>query len=144
MGIIVIVVIILAGLAAFLTLRGGKKETIKIGAIISLSGPGSNLLDVRDGMILATDEVNSRGGVNGRAIELIIEDNKSNPSEGEKAFNRIEEIHHPLLYVSTLSSVSLALSSIAEQKEVVLVGLVVGNPNLIKEKNGFSDITHQR
>ena len=133
-GIIIAVFIIAAVIAAFFMLQGKKEEPIKIGAIISLSGPASNLSDVRDGIILAADEINSRGGVNGRKIEFIIEDSKTNPQEGKEAFNRIEETHHPVLYVSTLSHVSMALSPLAEQNEVVLVGLVVGNPILTKQK----------
>jgi ABC-type branched-subunit amino acid transport system substrate-binding protein len=110
-----------------------KEEPVKIGAIISLSGAGSNLVDVRDGMTLAVDEVNSRGRINSRKTELIIEDSKTSPEEGVKAFKKIEELHHPLLYVSTLSGVAMAVSELAEQIEVALVGLVEGNPTLTKQ-----------
>ncbi len=131
---IIIAVVVITVLAVFFMLQGKKEEPIKIGAIISLSGPASNLVDVRDGMVLAADEVNSRGGVNGRKIELIIEDSKTNPQEGKEAFNRIEKTHRPILYISTLSHVSMALSPLSEQNEVVLVGLVVGNPALTRQK----------
>jgi branched-chain amino acid transport system substrate-binding protein len=131
---IIITVVVVTVLAVFFMLQRKKEDPIKIGAIISLSGSASNLTDVRDGMILAADEINSRGGINRRKIELIIEDSKTNPQEGKEAFNRIEQTHHPLLYVSTLSYVSMALSPLAERNEVVLVGLVVGNPTLTKQK----------
>ncbi len=131
---IIIAVVVITVLAVFFMLQGKKEEPIKIGAIISLSGPASNLVDVRDGMVLAADEVNSRGGVNGRKIELIIEDSKTNPQEGKEAFNRIEKTHRPIIYISTLSHVSMALSPLSEQNEVVLVGLVVGNPALTRQK----------
>jgi len=127
-------IIVVAAIIIFFVLHPGKKRPIKIGAIISLSGPASNLVDVRDGMVLAADEINSRGGINGRKIELIIEDSKTNPQEGIKAFNRIQAAHNPVLYVSTLSHVSLALSPLAEQNEVVLIGLVVGNPAFAERK----------
>jgi ABC-type branched-subunit amino acid transport system substrate-binding protein len=48
-------------------------------------------------------------------MELIIEDSKSNKEEGKKAFNRIEASHHPVLCVSTTSSVSMALAPLAEE-----------------------------
>ena len=85
-------------------------------------------------MILAVDEINSWGGVNGREMELIIEDSKTNPEEGKKAFHKIEAAHHPVLYVSTTSSVSMALGPLAEKNKVVLVGLVVTTPELTKQK----------
>ena len=108
LGIIITLVIVVAALAVFFILHPWKKEPIKIGAILSLSGPGESYgKDVREGMVLAVDEINSWGGINGRYIELIIEDSKTNPQEGKKAFNKIEADHHPLLYVSNLSSVSV-------------------------------------
>ena len=51
-----------------------KEPPIKIGAIIPITGPGGQLgVDVRDGMMLAIDEINSRNGINRRKIELIID-----------------------------------------------------------------------
>jgi len=119
-----------ASLAVLFSLLAGKKEPIKIGAILSLSGPGSHVVDVKNGMMLAADEVNSRGGINGRKIKLIIEDSETDIEQGKKAFNKIESAHHPLLYVSTLSSVSMALSPLAKENAVVLIGLVASDPKL--------------
>ena len=132
-GIIITVVVVVAAIAVFFILHPWKKESIKIGAILSLSGPASHLVCIRDSMLLAVDEINAWGGVNGRKIELIIEDSKTSPEEGIKAFSRIEAAHHPLLYVSTNSSVSMALAPLAEENEVVLVGLVVTSPKLAKQ-----------
>lgn len=129
----VVVVVIVAVLAIFVVLQATKKEPIKIGAIVSLSGPAAALVDLRDGLLLAVDEVNSWGGINSRKIELIVEDSKSNPEEGKKAFSRIEADHRPLLYVATISSVSIALAPLAEENKVVLAGLVVATPRLTKQ-----------
>lgn len=132
-GIIIAVVVVTVAVVLFFGLRTGGKEPIKIGAVLSLSGPASHLVCIRDSMLLAVDEINSWGGINGRKIALIIEDSKTNPQEGKEAFNRIEADHHPLLYVSTNSSVSMALAPLAEENEVVLVGLVVTSPKLAKQ-----------
>ncbi len=132
-GIIIAVVVVIV-LAIFFVLLETKEEPIKIGAIISLSGPASNLVDVRDGMNLAADEVNSRGGVNGRKIELIIADSKTKLQESKEAFNRIEATHHPIIYISTLSYVSTALRPLAEKNKVALIGLVIGNPTFARKK----------
>ncbi len=132
-GIIITVVVVVAVVAIFFILQAERKETIKIGAVLSLSGPASHLVCIRDSMLLAVDEINAWGGVNGRKIEFIIEDSKTSPEEGKKAFSRIEAAHHPLLYVSTNSSVSMALAPLAGENEVVLVGLVVTTPKLAKQ-----------
>lgn len=120
-------------LALYVWLQLQKKDPIKIGTIISLTGSAYHLVDVRDGMLLAAEDINSWGGVNGRKIELIIEDSKTDTEEAKKAFARIEKAHHPLLYVSTLSSISMALAPLAKKNEVVLGGLVATTPELIKQ-----------
>jgi ABC-type branched-subunit amino acid transport system substrate-binding protein len=109
MGIIsTIVIVVVALLAILFVLQPGKKELIKIGAVLSISGPGGFYgEEARDGLLLAVDEINAWGGINGRYIELIIEDSKTKPQEGKEGFKSIEEAHHPLLYVSNLSSVSV-------------------------------------
>ena len=100
-------------------------DTIKIGAILALSGNSAVLgQSVRDGLQLAVDEINKRGGVNGSRIELFVEDSKTDPQSGIEAFNRIEMAHHPLFYVSHLSSVTVALAPIAEETHVVLEAVV--------------------
>jgi len=121
-------------LALFLIQHSKKEDTIKIGAIVSLSGPAWYHKDASDGMLLAVGEINFWGGVNGRKIELIIEDNKTDPEVGKKAFNKIEATHHPVLYISTTSDVSMALAPLARKNEVVLVGLIAVTPKL-KEQN---------
>ncbi len=129
------VAVIIAILALVFFLQGGKEKPIKIGAILSITGAGSySGEEVRDGVLLAIDEINSWGGINGRKLKLIIEDSKTNPQEGKKAFHKLESEHDPVIYVSTLSSVSMALTPLAEANEVPLVGLVVSTPELTKQK----------
>jgi len=130
---IIIAIAVVAVLAGFFTLRG--KEPIKIGAILSLTGAGDYMgKDVRDGMLLAVDKANSRGGINGKKIELIIEDSKTDTEEGKNVFNKMESEHHPDLYVSMLSLNCLALAPLAEENEVVLLGLCVTVPEFTEEK----------
>jgi branched-chain amino acid transport system substrate-binding protein len=129
----VVVVVIVAVLAIFVVLQATKKETIKIGAIISLTGTGSHLVDLRDAMLMAADEINSQGGVNGRKIELLIEDSKTNPDEAKKAFERIENGNKkPLIYLSTHSSIGKALAPFAAKYQVVLVGANTSAPEFIE------------
>ncbi len=105
-------------------------ETIKIGAIIPLSGPASQHVVFVEAMELAIEEINSTGGINGRKLEMITEDSKTDPEEGKKAFEQIEKDQRPLLFVSTTSVVSLALAPLAEKSKVVLTGMAVANPTL--------------
>ena len=57
-------------------------QTIKIGVNEPLTGPfAASGTYVVNGAKIAADEINSKGGILGKKIELVIEDNKSNPTE---------------------------------------------------------------
>ncbi|MDY6791878.1 MAG: ABC transporter substrate-binding protein [Thermodesulfobacteriota bacterium] len=59
-----------------------KKEPIKIGLSINLSGRGGTAGEyIRDGAMLAVSEINQKGGIHGRPISLLIKDDK-NTEEG--------------------------------------------------------------
>ncbi len=61
-------------------------KTIKIGMIAGLTGRVADLgIAGRDGVILAVEEANASGGINGKYVELIIKDDKQNPAACEKA-----------------------------------------------------------
>src|SRR5215207_1070865 len=58
------------------------QDTIKIGVIQPLTGAfAASGNYVANGAKIAADEINGKGGVVGKKIELVIEDNKSNPTE---------------------------------------------------------------
>jgi len=133
-GIVIIVIAIGVGSFFFFDELVGR-EPIKIGVTLSETGAGSGIgIENRDGMLMAVDEINSRGGINGRLIELIIVDNETNPEKAKKDFLEIEETHAPLMYVSSLSSVSTAVSPLAEENEVVLIAIGATATNLTVEK----------
>jgi len=69
---------------------GDAQAPIKIGVIEPLSGPvAASGNYVRMGAEIARDWINAKGGVNGRKIELVIEDNKSDPKEAASAAEKL-------------------------------------------------------
>lgn len=74
----------LALIAAALAAPGiaGAQDTIRIGVTQPLTGPvAASGNYVADGARIAETFLNQSGGILGRQVELIIEDNKSNPKE---------------------------------------------------------------
>ncbi len=65
-------------------------DTIKVGACFELTGnvavygKSANM-----GLKMAVDEVNAKGGINGKKIELVESDNKSEPSESGNAYTKL-------------------------------------------------------
>jgi branched-chain amino acid transport system substrate-binding protein len=79
-------------LAAGLSLGAGPAAAggIKIGVTEPLTGAvAASGTYVTQGARIAVDEINARGGVLGGPIELIIEDNKSNPTEAAAAAEKL-------------------------------------------------------
>ncbi len=135
--VVIIAIIVLAiGLGSLFFLEDiVSGETIKIGVPFPITGAASDIgIQMRDGMQLAVDEINSRGGINGRLIELIVVDNETNLEKIKKDFLEIEETHAPLMYISSLSSMSTVVSPLAEENEVVLIAIGATAPGVTKQK----------
>src|SRR5262249_3232916 len=65
-----------------LTTGAGAQDAVKVGVIQPLTGAfAASGNYVANGAKIAADEINAKGGVLGKKIELVIEDNKSNPTE---------------------------------------------------------------
>jgi len=135
LGIIGIIVIVIGVGSFFFFEESVVIQPIKIGVTLAETGPASGFsMQVRDGMLMAVDEINSLGGINGRPIELIIVDNESNLEKAKKDFLEIEETHAPLMYVSTGSSIATAVSPWSEENEVVLIALAATATNITVDK----------
>ncbi len=109
-----------------------KKETIKIGLILPLTGDAADWgIPPRNGAQLAVDEINKNGGINGKLIELIIEDDVCDPAKGVAAMNKIISIDKPVAVVGAVcSSVTLAIAPIAEKNKIVLISPASTNPKI--------------
>src|SRR5436309_1243126 len=86
---IVLVALVLVALAA-LTVPGHSQSPIRIGVIEPLSGPvAASGNYVRMGAEIARDWINAKGGIAGRKVDLLIEDNKSDPKEAASAAEKL-------------------------------------------------------
>lgn len=69
--------IIIAILALLLSACSTINDTIKLGALLPMSGEAASFGEaVMTGIQLAVDEINSQGGIDGKLLELVIEDDK--------------------------------------------------------------------
>lgn len=79
-----------ATVLALPVLTASAQETYKVGASLGLTGYGS-LTDGhwRDGLELAIEAVNAQGGVLGRKLQLVHEDNKSTPQQAVVGYRKM-------------------------------------------------------
>jgi len=113
--------------------KKGEKE-IRIGAIIPLTGSFAAYGEpVRDGMLLAVEEINSTGGIYGKRVRLIIEDDSGNPKNAVNAFTKLANTDRVPIILGPLSSgCSMATAPIAEKTKVIQISTLAGIPDLSK------------
>lgn len=99
------------------------QETVKVGVIQPLSGPvAASGNYVRMGAEIGRDWINARGGVLGRKVELLIEDNKSDPKEAATAAEKlIVRDKVPVIVGAWGSSMTLAAMPKLEEYGVPMV-----------------------
>jgi branched-chain amino acid transport system substrate-binding protein len=109
-----------------------QNSTIKIGAIYNLEGSQSPLdIPSAKGAKLAVKEINDNGGINGREIELILCDGKTDPIA-------IEECARQLIYSDNVSAIIgfsdtdmvLAAAPIAAEAKTVFITSGATSPKL--------------
>jgi branched-chain amino acid transport system substrate-binding protein len=98
-------------------------QPIKIGEINSYSGIGAAFTGpYKTGVEMAVEEINAKGGVLGRKLEVLFRDDKGQPAEAVKHAQELVESEKVALIAGTfLSNVGLAVSDWAKQNKVMFV-----------------------
>ena len=103
----------------FFTFSGGDK--VVIGAVIPLSGSGAFFGEqLNAGMQMALDEINANGGIDGKKLELVLEDSVGDPATAISAYNNLL-LKSPLAVITAFSAPSVVLSPLSKQNQVPLL-----------------------
>jgi len=131
---IAIGIIVIVALVIVLTVTQTKKEQgeIKIGAILPLTGEmSSHGQDAKEGIELAVEIKNKAGGIKGKKIVVIYEDDRMQPQVGVSVFEKLTTTDQVQVVLGGIgSSVALAIAPIAERKKVVFISPTASNPKL--------------
>lgn len=113
------------------------QKTIKVGYPVILSGPGALIGEPSlKGAQMFVDEVNAKGGVLGRKIELVIRDTKGNADEAVRVARDLILRENVDFLVGTLTSAEgPAVSPVAKENKIVFVVPVVKTDVLVKPEN---------
>ncbi|MFO0758565.1 MAG: ABC transporter substrate-binding protein [Byssovorax sp.] len=123
--------------AASGTAQGEKPavETVwRVGAYLSLSGPEAQFgIDTKDGFELAAEEINQAGGVRGKPIKLLVEDDKGKP---EEATNKVLQLIDRDKVVAVLGEIASSRSKVggivANKKHVPMITATSTHPDVTK------------
>lgn len=105
-----------------------QQEPIRIGSVLSLTGPGAGLgQPERNGILLAERLINARGGIGGRPVKVLIEDDGSKPdlakskAEGLIFGEKVVAFIGPSLTAST--GAVAAITNAEKMAQVTFTGL---------------------
>lgn len=100
------------------------KEPIKIGAILDITGPASSLgKPERDTLLMLEEQLNARGGVNGRPVKLTILDSESDETKAVLAVKKLMGEGVSALIGGTTSGASLAMIPEIEKAEIPYISV---------------------
>jgi branched-chain amino acid transport system substrate-binding protein len=110
--------------AAVLLTTSAHAADISIGVAEALSGGAAQYgNNIRNGLVLAADEINAAGGVNGDKLALVIEDEQTKKEEAINVFKKLIFQNKVLMvFGPTLSNGALAADPIAQAARIVAFG----------------------
>ena len=99
-----------------------KENPIKVGFVGGLTGRLSDLGTAgRNGVILAVEEMNSRGGINGRPVALITKDDKQNPKEALRVDRDLIDEGVVAIIGHMTSAMSMAVLPFMNKEKVLMI-----------------------
>lgn len=112
---------------------GGSGEPIKIGADVPLTGPlAGNGQDLKKAYQLGIDEINAKGGINGRKVQLTVEDDKGDPAVATNVVRKLATSDRvDAILGSYGSEPALASSAVAEQYKIPNVQPFASAPEMV-------------
>ena len=131
------ITLILTGLtlAAFLMGPAIAQETLKVGIVLPLTGDQAKFGEIeKQSFDLALEEINAAGGVNGKKLEFLIEDDTGRPEVGRSVAEKlITKDQVVLLGGGYASSTTYAVAGVAQQNRVPFL-INTGSADDITEK----------
>ncbi len=110
------------------------KDTIKIGAILAVTGPASFLgAPEAKTLEMMVEDINKKGGIKGKKIELIIKDSGANPEKALSFAKQLIEEDKVLAIIGpSTSGETMKIKSVAEEAKAILISCaaaeVIVNP----------------
>ena len=80
----------------------------------------------------AVDDINAKGGVNGKKIEMIVLDTQADPQVAINAVNRLVSVEKVPVFITAWSSVVRAVAPIANDNKVVELSIGANSPDIAK------------
>lgn len=124
-----IAALVIIALVIVLVITQTKREPqeIKIGAILPLTGSSARYgIWIQEALNLYINEINSTGGINGKMVVIIYEDDQTDPKMATLAMQKLVRVDKvPIVFGSWASSCVLAQAPIAEKTKTVIMAQAI-------------------
>ena len=117
-------------------------DTIKVGVYGDLTGQTASFgQSTKNGVQLAVDEINAAGGVNGKKIELIVEDDQGTPEKAKTVISKlISQDKVQAVIGEVASSNSLAAAPVAQEAKIPMISPSSTNPQVTEKGDYISRV----
>lgn len=121
-------------------------EPIRIGANISLTGVASDFGQMsKKAMDLAVEEINAKGGVDGRKVELYVEDDQTDPKTAVSAYRKLVDVNKAQAVIGGLFDFTAQpLLPLAEKDKVTFISPINFVIDNVFEMNSHTFVMYPR
>lgn len=107
-------------------------NTLKIGGVFPLSGGVAVYgIDCRNGILLALDEINAAGGIGGKQVELIAEDDEGASEKTVNAYKKLTTKDKVKIVIGSLTSgCTKAITALAQAQKIVQIAPAATAPDV--------------
>jgi branched-chain amino acid transport system substrate-binding protein len=134
--------IVLIGVISLINLSCSKSQPLKIGFVGGLTGRVADLgVAGRDAVILAVDEKNHAGGINGRNVQLIIKDDRQDAESAKQAVRELIREQVAAIIGPMTSSMAVVMQPLIDAARVVTISPTVKTNQLSARDDYFLRVT---
>lgn len=133
---ILIASIVLASLLSACNPQAGS-DKVRVGVFMSTTGSTANFgISSVNGIKMAAEEINAAGGINGKQVELLVQDDRSDASEAATIVTKFvtQDMVHAVIG-EVASSRSIAAAPIAQNAKIPMLTPSSTNPEVTKKGN---------
>ncbi len=125
--------LVFASIAAAVCAAPALAQTLKFGLAMPLTGSQSSFgKDQIKAAEWAVADINAKGGVNGKKLEMIVLDTQGDATLGINAVNRLVNVDKVPVFVTAWSAVVKAVAPIANREKVLALSIGANSPDIAK------------
>ena len=113
--------------------NAAAQQTLKFGLAMPLTGSQSSYgKDQIKAAEWAVEDINAKGGVNGKKLEMIVMDTQADPTIGINAVNKLINVDKVPVFVTAWSAVVKAVAPVANREKVLELSIGANAPEISK------------